>query len=358
MPLTLALTPPLLTAGLPGVGGRIKAFPEDFEVEEIPAYQPSGAGDFLYLWIEKRGMGAEYFVRQIAKRLGIASGEVGTAGLKDRHAVARQMVSVPAAVEGRIQDLEGDGIRVLSVSRHGNKLRPGHLHGNRFRILIRDASSSAHETLSPIIKAIQDRGLPNFYGSQRFGKDGETLHIGLALLRKEQPIVVGGRKLSVRSPFLKKLALSAAQAALFNHYLARRLTDGFLSQVLPGDVLAKVPFGGMFVTTDVAVEQRRFDAREIVSAGPIFGRKTFPAAGDAALREQATLEAFGFSPSSFGGFGKLVQGTRRHNIVYLNDLAATSEAEGLRLTFTLPAGSYATILLREFMKTDLADEDL
>src|SRR5271170_4251244 len=87
---------PLLTADLPGIGGRIKVAPEDFDVEEIPAYEPSGAGDFLYLWIEKRGMGAEYFTRQIAHRLGIAVGAIGTAGMKDRHAVTRQWVSVPA----------------------------------------------------------------------------------------------------------------------------------------------------------------------------------------------------------------------------------------------------------------------
>src|SRR4051812_27828557 len=95
-------SPPLLTEHLPGIGGRIKVFPEDFEVEEIPAYEPSGSGDFLYLWMEKRDMGAEFFVRQLAKRLGITPREIGTAGLKDRHAVTRQMVSVPAAVSERV----------------------------------------------------------------------------------------------------------------------------------------------------------------------------------------------------------------------------------------------------------------
>src|ERR1700730_12776569 len=137
-PLVDVTQPPLLTADLTGVGGKIKANPEDFEVEEIPAYEPSGQGEFLYLWIEKRDMGAEYFTRQIAKRLDIPVGEVGTAGLKDRHAVTRQMVSVPGDLEPRLPELDGDGIKVLRISRHTNKLRPGHLHGNRFRILIRE----------------------------------------------------------------------------------------------------------------------------------------------------------------------------------------------------------------------------
>src|SRR5437660_3254310 len=118
MAMEMIFSPPLVTADLPGIGGRIKAVPEDFVVEEIPAYEPSGSGDFLYLWIEKRGMGAEYFTRQIAKRLAIAPSEVGTAGLKDRHAVTRQMVSVPANVEPRLPQLDGDGIRLLRVGRH------------------------------------------------------------------------------------------------------------------------------------------------------------------------------------------------------------------------------------------------
>src|SRR5450631_1992357 len=128
-PLDDALQPPLLTADLPGIGGQIKGTPEDFEVEEIPAYEPSGQGEFLYLWLEKRDMGAEFFTRQIAKRLAIPVGEIGTAGLKDRRAVTRQMVSVPESAEPRLPQLEGDGIKVLRVGRHSNKLRSGHLHG-------------------------------------------------------------------------------------------------------------------------------------------------------------------------------------------------------------------------------------
>src|SRR5262249_18009661 len=112
--------PPLLTADLPGIGGRIKSVPQDFEVEEVPAYGPSGSGPFLFLWIEKRAMGAESFSRQVAHRLVIPVGEVGTAGLKDRHAVTRQMVSVPDRAEQRLAQLEGDGLRLLNVNRHTN----------------------------------------------------------------------------------------------------------------------------------------------------------------------------------------------------------------------------------------------
>jgi tRNA pseudouridine13 synthase len=352
--------PPLLTTDLPGIGGRIKAAPEDFEVEEIPAYEPSGTGDFLYLWVEKRGLGADYFSRQVARRLEIAPGEVGTAGLKDRHAVTRQWVSVPVAAADRLDRLDGDGIRVLNVSRHGNKLKAGHLRGNRFRILVRDVVPEARgdDRLARILERLRREGVPNFYGPQRFGRDFETLKLGLALLRGEPaPPSASGRRQNLRSPFLRKLVLSAAQSAVFNCYLARRLADGLLRRVLDGDVMAKWPFGGLFVATDAPREQARFDARETVSAGPIFGRKTFPADGAAQRRETAVLADAGLSPGSFAGFGKLVQGTRRHNLIYVDDLSAEAEVEGVRLTFTLPAGSYATVLLREVMKIGLADAD-
>jgi tRNA pseudouridine13 synthase len=351
------LSPPLLTADLPGIGGRIKAAPEDFEVEEVPAYQPCGAGEFLYLWVEKRGMGAQFFTRHLARRLGLAPGEIGMAGLKDRHAVTRQLVSVPGHVEARLGEIEGDGVRLLSVSRHGNKLRPGHLHGNRFRVMVRDAAPDAGSLLPPLLERVRAHGLPNYYGPQRFGRDGESLLLGMALLRGEPPTLPGGRRANLRDGFLRKFVLSAAQSGLFNDYLARRLTDGLLRRVLEGDVMSKWPAGGLFVAEDVPREQARFDARETVTTGPIFGRKTFPAHGEAAAREADVLAAAGLSRASFDGFGKLVQGTRRHNLVYLDDLAADVTAEGVRLTFTLPAGSYATVLLREVMKTEAAEAD-
>ncbi len=341
--------PPLLTANLPGIGGRIKTQVEDFEVEEIPAYEPCGNGDHLFLWVEKRGMGAEYFQRQVARRLGIPTGEVGTAGLKDRHAVTRQWISVPVAAQDRVAELDGDGIRLLSVNRHSNKLKPGHLRGNRFRILIREVDPAAGVRLPPILDRLRADGLPNYYGSQRFGRDGETAILGMDLLT--------GRKANLRNSFLKKLALSAAQAALFNEYLSRRLTDRLMRRVLPGDVMCKWPAGGMFVAQNVAADQARFDARETVHAGPMFGRKTFPAAEEASAREAEVLRDAGLTASSFNGFGKLVQGTRRHNLVYCDDLAAHAEAEGVRMTFSLPAGSYATVSLREIMKTEGFEEE-
>src|SRR3954454_18869064 len=158
-----AMSPPMLTPELPGCGGRIRARDEDFEVEEVPSYEPSGAGDHLFLWVEKRGMAPEYFARRIAQKLGISPGAVRTAGLKDRHAVTRQWVSVPKEPEPNVPRLDGEGVRVLKTGRHTNKLKPGHLRGNRFRILVRDPDRSREESTAAILERIRSQGLPNFY---------------------------------------------------------------------------------------------------------------------------------------------------------------------------------------------------
>ncbi|MFO0925801.1 MAG: tRNA pseudouridine(13) synthase TruD [Gemmataceae bacterium] len=141
---------------------------------------------------------------------------------------------------------------------------------------------------------------------------------------------------------------------MFNHYLTARISDGVLHRVLSGDVMAKWPFGGMFVATDLEAEQRRFDAREIIPAGPIYGRKMFASAAEASAREARTLEDAGLTPAAFNGFGKLLSGTRRYTLVYVDDLTGAVEPDGVRLAFTLPSGSYATVLVRELTHLDAA----
>jgi tRNA pseudouridine13 synthase len=343
-PMTPTFSVPHLTADLPGVGGRIKSAVEDFEVEEIPAYLPCGSGDHLYLWLEKRDLSAELLVRYLTEQLRVPAADIGTAGLKDRRAVTRQWVSVPAAAEANLPNV-GGAVRILDVSRHTNKLRAGHLRGNRFRVRVGETPPGAEATARAILDRLERDGLPNYYGKQRFGRDGSTGRLGMDLLT--------GRAAGRPNPFLRKLALSAAQSQLFNDYLARRLADGLMREVLVGDVLAKWPAGGMFVSTDPAADQPRLAAREVVPAGPMFGRKMFAAAGPAAQREAAVLVDAGLTERSFHGFGSLLAGTRRHNFIYPGDVTCTSEADGLRLTFTLPAGSYATVLLSEVMKCEL-----
>jgi tRNA pseudouridine13 synthase len=159
------------------------------------------------------------------------------------------------------------------------------------------------------------------------------------------------------SPFLRKLGLSAVQSAVFNACLSARLRDGLLGRVLAGDVLMKWPFGGLFVAEDLPREQARLEAKEVIPGGPMFGRKTFAAKDEAAQRETQALTEAGLTAEAFNGFGKLLSGTRRYDYVWVDDLTAQVESEGVRLSFTLPAGSYATVLIRELTHSERAEAE-
>ncbi len=340
---------PFLTAELPGTGGRLKQRPEDFFVEEIPAYDPCGEGEHLFLWIEKTDVAADELLRHIARTLGISPRDVGTAGLKDRRAVTRQFVSVPAGCEAGVGRIETDRIHVLRSLRHRNKLRTGHLRGNRFSILVRDLDSDAAARAAPIAEAISRLGFPNYYGEQRFGREEETLRVGLDLLHG----TCGPQSISpARRRFLLRMSLSAVQSALFNAVLAERLRDGLFGTVLPGDVMQVVASGGQFVAIDAAAEQPRFDSRQTSLTGPIFGPRMTAPQHEPAAREGRILSAWGLSPEDFTRFAKLTSGTRRPLVVWPDELRFEGESEGLRFEFRLPSGVYATTLLREFMKSE------
>jgi len=350
---------PYLTAELPGIGGVLKATPQDFVVEEVPAYLPGGDGEHLFLWIEKTDVPADELVRHLSRALGVPRDEIGVAGLKDRRAVTRQFVSAPARAEARVGQIDTDGIRVLEAKRHTNKLKTGHLKGNQFSILVRpdgggDTPTGSFPPLAaaePIVARLRDYGTPNYYGEQRFGIGGETADLGFALLR--------GKKTARDIPahkrkWLLRLALSAAQSDLFNLALADRLRRGELRTVLAGDVMRKTDSGGLFVAEDVPTEQARLDAGETQVTGPIFGPKMTLPRGEPAEREAAVLASSGLPEKAFETYAKLTSGTRRPYLIAVPDLAVVEEPDGLRFTFTLPPGAYATVVLREVMKPTVA----
>lgn len=339
---------PYLSADLPGLGGTIKEQIEDFVVEEIPAYPPEESGEFLFLWVEKRGLSAEQLTSHLARDLGIAHQDVGMAGMKDRQAITRQMVSVPAKCEPRLPQVTHEQIRILEIHRHRHKLRTGHLRGNRFSVLVRGAADDALEKAAAIDERIKSAGCPNYFGDQRFGRDAETLQLGLDLLRgRKSP----GSIPRARRKFLLRLALSAVQSAIFNRALTDRLRAGTIHRVFAGDVMQVTASGGPFVVEDIEREQTRYDARETVLSGPIFGPKMKRATGEAGLAEEQLLTAYGFTAGAFEKFSNLTPGTRRPYLIWPAELQIASEPDGLRLQFTLPSGCYATVVLREFQKT-------
>jgi tRNA pseudouridine13 synthase len=343
---------PFATAGLPGSGGRLKASPEDFRVDELPAYLPSGAGPHLYLQVEKRDRTTREVVRLLARALGVGERDAGYAGLKDRAAVTTQWLSFPVASDPDPASLAAEGLRVLSASRHQNKLRPGHARGNAFTLVVRGGDLARARACAA---ALAQGGLPNFFGPQRFGKDGANAALGRALLAPDPS--PEARRVA-RDRFLKRFALSALQSELFNRWLAERMADGLFATALPGDVLKKLDSGGLFLCEDPAVDGPRVATFEVSPAGPMFGHKLKPAAGEPAAREARLLEAAGLTLPDFERGGGEAEGTRR--AARLRVLPVLAEAaDGYRVTFELPRGSYATVVMRELMKdeAELPDDE-
>ncbi len=166
--------PKLTNAAVP-IPGRLRATPEDFQVDEIPAYLPSGEGEHLFVRFEKRGLTTPEAVRRIAVALGADARDAGWAGLKDRNAVTTQWASFARADRDLALSATVDGVRVLEAARHGNKLRTGHLVGNRFTLRVRDVPSDRHADVGPLLDELARTGVPNYFGEQRFGVEGRNL---------------------------------------------------------------------------------------------------------------------------------------------------------------------------------------
>ncbi len=346
---------PLWTSDLRGIGGVIKQQLEDFEVEEIPAYEPCGEGQHLYLWIEKRDLSGGFLKRLLSRGLGVSDRDIGMAGLKDRRAITRQWVSVPAAAADKIDTLEDDRFTVLKRRLHGNKLRTGHLKGNRFVIRVREPSEDALERARAKLDKLAAHGMCNFYGSQRMGRGGSTLAAGWALAQGETRVANVAmtdetvHRINLRDRQLRRLAASALQSEVFNRVIARRMADGLMGRVLHGDVCRKTDTGGIFVTDDPAREQGRLDRREVDVTGPMWGPKMRRPDAAAADLEQAVLAETGLGESSFQRIGSLASGTRRALRVFPQDVSATAEDDAVVVRFSLPSGSFATVLLQELM---------
>ncbi len=338
---------PLVTADLPGSGGVVRAVPEDFRVDEVAAYVPTGAGPHVYLRVEKRGLTTRDAVRTLARALGVPERDAGFAGMKDKQAVTSQWLSFPVARDPDPASLASDGLRVLEASRHANKLRTGHLRGNVFSIRVRGGDAARARAAAA---ALGERGLPNFFGPQRFGTEGRNAEIGRGLLAGDGSPEV---RRAARDRFLRRLSLSAYQSLLFNRWLAERMTDGLFAAALHGDVMKKLHSGGLFTCADPAADGPRVAAFEISPAGPMFGHKLLPAAGDALAREERILAQEGISLDAFARGGGEAEGTRRAARLGV-EVEVEPDADGYLARFMLPKGSYATVVLRELVKAEAA----
>ena len=334
---------PLWTPELQGCGGRLGPRPEDFIVEEIPAYGPSGSGEHTLALIEKRGLTTLDAVHDLAKALEIHPKNVGYAGMKDRHAVCRQALTFLGVEPQRLLQLELDGIQILEAAPHKNKLRAGHLLGNRFTLQIHGAGQEGLERAKQVSQSLEARGVYNIFGPQRFGRFGDNATKARALLE------------SGRAPRTRRhrLLISALQSELFNHYVEKRLAARALEKVLEGDIMRRGR--SYFPVEDLDSERRRHASGELSLTGPIFGPRTPRPPDGTAPRawEKEVLAEAGLSLEDLATFKRAGRGGRRDLLVSPSPLKVTrasASPENLTLEFSLPPGAYATVVAREVLK--------
>ncbi len=345
--------------------GRIKTTPEDFVVDEIPAYEPSGEGSHLYLHVRKKNRTTDDVVRAIAKELDVPLREMGVAGLKDKVALATQWISVPARdpkIDDRARALALDGVEILEAKRHGNKLKTGHLRGNRFEIIVRGVADVAAALSS--FETIGRNGVPNAFGTQRFGRDGDTAIRARAWLT--------GKERAPGDPRLRRFHFSALQAEVFNAVLDARVADGSWTVPLDGDLLKKEETGGMFVCTDVQTDRERAARGEVCPTGPIIGDRMRQPEGEALAYEERIVipRIEGIDLRRARSLGEGTRRVLRLRVTEMSvaqlmkssheDHAVSEEQRGaIRVRFVLPKGAYATtVLANVFQVIDSIREEL
>ncbi|MFT4511952.1 MAG: tRNA pseudouridine13 synthase [Planctomycetota bacterium] len=324
--------------------GLYKVTPEDFVVEELPAYEPSGDGSHVWMWIEKRGLSTIDMLRDMGDRLGRHQKSFGIAGLKDAKSVSRQWVSMDLGDERECDDLESDYYRVLSVSRHHNKLRLGQLRGNRFHIVLRGTKEGDLEIAQQNLAELERVGVPNYFGEQRFGKRGANLAKGLEILSGD--VMSAARRMPRR---VFGLVLSAVQSEVFNRIIAARLDR--IGTVLRGDLAMVHSNGATFTVEDPEQEQARVDVMEVSPTGPMPGPEMMVPSGEPLEIELKVLSELGLSGEEFNDlpFG-LASGERKPLRMPIHESAARMVENGLEVSFNLPKGGYATSVLRELLR--------
>lgn len=324
---------------------RLRVQPEHFAVEEMPNWTPTGDGEHDVVYVEKRGANTRWVAGALARHAGCHARDVGHAGLKDRHAVTRQWFSVQRG--GRRIDwdaLDVEGVRVLEAHAHRRKLRPGALLGNRFRIVasLDDAGAIDSGVLEARIAAVTAQGVPNYFGPQRFGRDGGNLALA-GLLAAGERLGRGDRG----------FAVSAARAALFNAVLAARVADASWCVPQAGDALMLTGSNSFFLAgPDESLEALRGRAArgDLQPTGPLWGDGE-PAVGETVAALESRL-AEAHPDWVEATYRARADGARRALRVFASEFEMSPVDAGYALAFTLPAGSFATTVINEFFSID------
>ncbi|WP_423595177.1 tRNA pseudouridine(13) synthase TruD [Roseateles sp. MS654] len=307
-----------------GASAILKLLNEDFIVTELPLQRPSGEGEHIWLEVEKDGANTAFVAQRLAEAAGVQEWDVGYAGLKDRYAVTRQWFSIylPKGEAPDLTQLQHPEFKVLSQSRHVKKLRPGDLLGNRFRIVLREVTGD-RDAMEANLKAVASHGVPNYFGAQRFGHDGGNVEQGRAMLARE---------IRVRNPKKKGIYLSAVRSFVFNEVLGLRIQQGLWGKALPGDVM------------DEAGRP----------TGPLWGRGRVITTDQAQALENGVAERHATLCDGMEHAG--LDQERRALVASPAEMSwEWPQANQLVLTFSLPAGNYATAVLNEILRATEPD---
>lgn len=403
---------PFLTSDLPGIGGTIKTIPADFAVEEIPLYEFSGRGTHVLAYVQKKGITTAEMITRLAKALGIRKYDVGYAGRKDANAITRQWISVEHIDPKRMEKLDTGGLKILDVTRHNNKLKVGHLKGNRFTVRIRNLEiplKQAERETQRIMEILCRRGVPNYFGQQRFGYRYDSHILGEAIIkgdiREFFNIFLGRPDLDRQEEFIEartlyeqgdleaafyawhsafsdhrkalktllrnngdihktfgkmdphylRLLVCAWQSDIFNDVLAKRLPQ--VDKLLEGDMAYKHVNRACFRVENPETEQPRCDAFEVSPTGPLPGKRMTVLTGSAGEIENSVLDTIDLTADDLNRLKQYGAGGGRRSLRFRpenTDITSDTDEHGdhLQLRFELPSGCYATVLLREITKQD------
>jgi len=334
------------SAPAPLTQARLRLQPEDFLVEELMPHTPCGSGEHLWLRVRKRGFNTEQVAKWLARAAGLTRRDVSYAGLKDRHAITTQWFSLQ--LPGRPDpDLDGlpEGIAILTAVRHNRKLKTGALGGNCFTVTLRECAGdpdAVHRRIEQISKA----GVPNYFGEQRFGRDASNIDHARAMFALSEPVPDRHRR---------SLYLSAARSFLFNEVLAARVRDGSWQSILDGEACMLAGSRSYFVA-EVADDEltRRLALHDIHPSGPLWGRGECPSQAKVHALEMQVVARHADLAQGLEAAG--LEQARRALRLIPQDLAAEMlDGETWRLRFCLPAGCYATAVLRELASYSIQD---
>ena len=322
--------------GLPTVTGKIRSTAEDFQVDEVLGFELTGEGEHACLLIRKRNTNTAFVAEQLAKLAGIKSLDVSYAGLKDRHAITTQWFSLYLSnkPEPDWTKLNSDEIEVLQVTRHNRKLRRGTLQGNRFKLIMRELQGDL-STLESRLQQIAKQGVPNYFGEQRFGYEN---------LDKVTAMFEGRIKVHDRNK--RSMYLSSARSAIFNQLLSQRVADGNWGSGLPGDMMMLDGSHSVFLAEEIdATLTQRLQEQDIHPTGPLWGKGELPTRGAVQRLEQQLQASY---PLFCTGLEQVdMKQERRALRLPVRELQWQITDDALTLGFFLPAGSYATVVLRE-----------